>query len=184
LWPDVQENQAKHCLRSVLWRLQKVAPGLVEASNGAVRLANGVSVDVRELDHWARHVLDPLGDIDHVAMPAAALNGELLPGWYDDWVLFERERLRKLRMYALERLAEKLTSAGRFGEAVQAVDAAIQAEPMRESAHRILMGVYLAEGNVVDALREYEAFSGMLAAELGVGPTQLMEQLVGSIRTR
>ncbi len=181
LWPDVRETQAKHCLRSVLWRLQKAVPGLLDTSNCAIKLAPGVTVDVWELDEWAQRILDPLSD-DSLVIPAVALYGELLPGWYDDWVLMERERMRILRLHALERLADKLARAGRFSEAIQAANAAVQAEPMRESAHRILIGVHMADGNVVEALREYENFRAMLGAELGVAPTQLMEELVQPIR--
>lgn len=44
----------------------------------------------------------------------------MLPSWYDDWVLLERERLRQLRMHAWEALSEKLVRAGRYGEALLA----------------------------------------------------------------
>jgi DNA-binding SARP family transcriptional activator len=184
LWPDVPEEHAQGSLRSVLWRLQKAVPGLVEASSGLLRLAADVTVDIHELDYWARQVLDPQGNVDAVATPASALRGELLPGWYDDWVLLERERLRQLRMHALERLAEKLARTGRFGEAVQAAGAAVLVEPLRESAHRMLIHVHLAEGNVIEALREYETFRAILAAELHVSPTPLMEALIEPIRRR
>jgi DNA-binding SARP family transcriptional activator len=178
LWPDVTEDQAQGSLRSVLWKLKKAVPGLVDAAGGAVRLADGVAVDVHEFDVWALRALDPGVNCDAGVTPAAALNGELLPGWYDDWVLLERERIRQLRMHALERLAEKLAGRGRFGEAVLAASAAVVAEPLRESAHRALVNVHLAEGNIVEALRVYETYCGMVADELGVLPTRLLEELV------
>jgi len=184
LWPDVAEGHAQGSLRSVLWRLQKAVPGLVDLSHGGVRLSDGVAVDVHELDDWARRVMDPHGDVDTVVTPAQALQGELLPGWYDDWVLLERERLQQLRMHALERLAEKLSAAGRFGEAVQAASAAVLAEPLRESANRVLIRVHLAEGNVCEALRQYDMFRRLLADELDVAPTRLIEELVEPYRLR
>jgi DNA-binding SARP family transcriptional activator len=66
----------------------------------------------------------------------------LFPGWYDDWVLLERERLRRLRLHALEVLADKLVREGRYGEAVQATYAAVRTEPLRESAHRAVVRVH------------------------------------------
>src|SRR3712207_2003755 len=87
LWPDVPEEHAHGSLRSTLWRLQKSVPGLVEASAGCLALADGVRVDVRELDDWARRVRDPRSCLTEVEVPQAGLLGELLPGWYDDWVL-------------------------------------------------------------------------------------------------
>jgi DNA-binding SARP family transcriptional activator len=178
LWPDVSEDHAHASLRSALWRLHKAAPGLVEASAGSLSLAAGVRVDVRELSDWARTVRDPTADLDRFHVPDAELLGELLPGWYDDWVLLERERLRQLRMHALERVAESLARAGRYGEALEVAYAAVRAEPLRESAHRTVVRVHLAEGNVAEALRAYDQFRGMLREELGVPPSEQMTRLV------
>jgi DNA-binding SARP family transcriptional activator len=178
LWPDVPEDHAHGSLRSALWRLHKVAPGLVEASGEALTLAEDVRVDVRELGDWARRVRDPESCLADVEVPDVGLSGELLPGWYDDWVLLERARLRQLRMHALEEAAVRLSAAGRHGDALQAAYAAVRSEPLRESAHRTVVRVHLAEGNVVEALRAYDSFRVMLADELGVPPGEQMTRLV------
>ena len=178
LWPDVPEDHAHGSLRSALWRLNKAAPGLVDASGGVLRLGTDVHVDVCELSDWARGALSPYGGSEDVALPGTALLGDLLPGWYDDWVLLERERLRQLRLQALESLAARLASLGRHGEALEAAHAAVGAEPLRESAHRILVGIHLAEGNVAEAVRAYELFRTMLQDELGIPPSEQMTRLV------
>lgn len=178
LWPDVAQQHAHGSLRSALWRLHKVAPGLVEVTAGALSLAPDVRVDVRELDDWARRVSDPRAGPQEIEVPTAALRGDLLPGWYDDWVLLERERLRQLRMHTLEAVATRLTAAGRHGEALQAAYAAVRAEPLRESAHRVVVGVHLAEGNLAEALRAYDLFRAMLDEELGVRPSREMIRLI------
>ena len=87
LWPDVREEQAQASLRSALWRLRRTAPGLVVGTPSGLSIAAGVRVDVRELQVWAERVLDPRGRADQVFLPDTALRGDLLPGWYDDWVL-------------------------------------------------------------------------------------------------
>ncbi|MGY1690658.1 AfsR/SARP family transcriptional regulator [Geodermatophilus sp. SYSU D01105] len=178
LWPDAPEDHAHGSLRSALWRLHKVAPGLVEVSGSTLALADGVRVDVWELGDWARRVRDPRSCLADVEVPDVGLAGELLPGWYDDWVLLERERLRQLRMHALEQAAVRLAVAGRHGDALQAAHAAVRAEPLRESAHRTVIRVHLAEGNVVEALRTYDRFREMIADELGVQPGEHMARLV------
>lgn len=178
LWPDVPEAHAHANLRSALWRAQKAAPGLVDVSAGAAALADDVRVDVQEFMDWTGAVLDPTVPVDRIVTPVTALSGELLPGWYDDWVLLERERLRQLRMRVLEVLADKLVHAGRFAEAVQAAYAAVRDEPLRESAHRAVVRVHLAEGNLVEALRAYRSFRDALDRELGVQPTRQMEELM------
>ena len=178
LWPDVPEEHAHGSLRSALWRLQKAAPGLVDTSGGGVALAPHVRVDVRELGDWARRALDTRVPVHELAVPDAGLRGDLLPGWYDDWVLLERERLRQLRMHTLEVVAGRLSAAGRHGEALQAAYAAVRAEPLRESAHRVVVAVHLAEGNVAEAVRAYDVFRDLIQGELGVPPSELMTGLV------
>jgi DNA-binding SARP family transcriptional activator len=164
-----------------LWRLQKVAPGLVEVSGGALSLSAAVRVDVRELGDWARRVRDPRSCLADVEVPDVGFRGDLLPGWYDDWVLLERERLRQVRMHALELVAGRFAAVGRYGDALEAAYVAVQAEPLRESAHRAIVRVHLAEGNVGEALRVYERFRGMVADELGVRPSEHMTRLFQGI---
>jgi DNA-binding SARP family transcriptional activator len=186
LWPDVPEERAYGNLRTVLWRLQKAAPGLVDVSGDAMSLASGVRIDVREMTDWAHRALDPARDVEWASLPQVGLSAQLLPGWYDDWVLVERERCRQLRLYALERMADKLAAQGRYGEGVQVACAAIQDEPLRETAHRTLVRIHLADGNVAEAIRTYESFRELLAAELGVSPTAQMNSLfcrIGRVQT-
>jgi DNA-binding SARP family transcriptional activator len=184
LWPDVTEEHAHGSLRSSLWRVHRVAPGLITASSGTLSISPDVLVDVHELTEWAQRSLDPCRATDSITTADLGLSGELLPGWYDEWVLLERERLRQLRMHALEALAEKYATAGRYGEAVQAAYAAVRAEPLRESAHRTVVRVHLAEGNVAEAIRAYESFQAVLADEIGAAPTPQMCRLVDDLPGR
>jgi DNA-binding SARP family transcriptional activator len=184
LWPDVSEEHAHGSLRSTLWRVHKVAPALITVSGDALSIAHDVRVDVHELTDWARRAMDPCSATDSLTAGNLGLPGELLPGWYDDWVLLERERLRQLRMHALEALAEKFAAAARYGEAVQAAYAAVRVEPLRESAHRTVVRVHLAEGNIAEAVRAYESFQAMLADEIGAAPTPQMCRLIDTLPGR
>ncbi|MGY1650307.1 AfsR/SARP family transcriptional regulator [Geodermatophilus sp. SYSU D01119] len=178
LWPDVPEDRAQASLRSALWRLRRSAPGLVDATHDTLRLAAGVRVDVHDLSGWADRVCDPRTGTDRVTLPPPALLGDLLPGWYDDWVLLERDRLHQVRLHALETVATRLCTAGRHAEAIQAAYVAIRAEPLRESAHRTVVRAHLAEGNLAEAMRAHAAFRDLLWRELAVPPSRRMQELV------
>jgi DNA-binding SARP family transcriptional activator len=108
-------------------------------------------------------------------------SSELLPGWHDEWVLGERERHRQLSLHALESLCEHLTSTGRYGAAVLAGLTAVDREPLRESAHRALMKVHLAEGNAAEAIRRYQQYEAIAARDLGVEPSPMMRSLLSEI---
>src|SRR5439155_12515211 len=102
------------------------------------------------------------------------LGQDLLPDWYDDWVTVERERFRALRIHALPRLGALLLEAERFGEAWEAALASTRVEPLRESGHRLLVRIHLAEGNYGDALAHYLRFRRLLRDELGLEPSVKM----------
>jgi len=96
--------------------------------------------------------------------------------------LEERAHLRQLRLHSLDALAEKLSRAGRHGEAVQVAHAAVRSEPLRETAHRALVRIHLAEGNISEALRAYESFRALLLDELGVAPSAMMQAPLSGLR--
>jgi DNA-binding SARP family transcriptional activator len=78
------------------------------------------------------------GQIDCTALCSGALGGELLPDWDDPWVEGERERLRQLRLHMLEAVADRFTATGQFGLAIEVAFRVLQADALRESAHREL----------------------------------------------
>jgi DNA-binding SARP family transcriptional activator len=179
LWLDVPEHRAAANLRTALWRLRQVDAGVVECTSSSVRLGERVVVDVHDTLAAVRGV-DGEGPAtgSEVAELAAALRGDLLPDWSDDWVLVERERFRQLRLHALERLCRQLTRSGRFGEAIDAGLAAVEVEPLRESAQAALIEAHLAEGNVSEGLRQYGAYADLLWEGLGLEPSPALQDVV------
>jgi len=181
LWLDATEERSRANLRATLWRLRRPGAPLVEVSTTHVRIGREVVVDVTSLVANAQRLLREDAPQAGPSLEEADLNGELLPDWYDDWVLDERERLRQLRLHALETRAEQLAAAGRYGEAVDAALAAVRAEPLRESGVRALIRVHIAEGNHGEALRRYVAYRDRLRDELGLEPSPQMAALVDEL---
>jgi SARP family transcriptional regulator, regulator of embCAB operon len=187
LWPDASERHAYSNLRSALARSVSASRGALRASRLELGLAAGVVVDIRDSRALARRLLDPMvtpGQSDLGVAAVVALSAELLPGWYDDWVLIAAEDWRQLRLHALEALARRLTTAGRWGEAAHAAGTAVRAEPLRESAHVALVQVHLAEGNQSEAVRHVERYRALLRVELGLEPTSRLRHLVQGLRNR
>lgn len=182
LWLDSTDDRALGSLRSALWRLNRAGP-LVEASSDRIALAAGVEVDFTSAVARARRLLDP--SCDDCPRPGdMGMHDDLLPDWYDDWVALERERFRHLRVHALERSCERLIASGRFGEAIELGLLVARAEPLRESAHSVLIRAHLAEGNRGEALSEYDRFCALLRDELGLNPSPEMVALVADVTGR
>jgi len=177
LWLETRDERAVANLRSALWRLRRTGLDLVEAKGEQLRLAPSASVDLRDALSYAHQLLAG-ADCRNVELDATGLTRELLPDWYEDWVLVERERYHQLRLHALEAMTERLLRAGELAGALEAALAAVVGDPLRESAHRLLITVYLAEGNDGDAIRQYHFFRRLVGERLGLAPSPLMDDLV------
>jgi DNA-binding SARP family transcriptional activator len=180
LWADASEERAGGNLRTTIWRSRQPGFDIVECNGCTLQLAADVDVDAREMTSQAERLLGTQGcrvsDYD-----CSNLTGDLLPFWDDDWVLIERERLRQLRLHALESLCLRLTAEGRAAQAIAAGLAAVQAEPLRESAHRAVIAAHLSEGNQSEALAQYRFFRNLLHDELGLQPSAQMERVIRSL---
>jgi DNA-binding SARP family transcriptional activator len=178
LWLDTTDERANANLRSALWRLNSWGRRLVETNDHHMRLAQEVDVDLRAAVVVALRLMEGSAGADELPHAQSVLAADVLPDWYDDWVLVERERFRQLRLHALEFLCERLAAAGDLGGALRAGLAAVAADPVRESAHRALIRVHLAEGNHGEAVRQYHIFRQFLHERLGLEPSTHIEDLV------
>jgi len=180
LWPECSEARALGSLRATLSRSSTRVRELIKTSGDTLSLIPDVRVDVDDVTAAAQHVLRDPRAMSHATLDML-VGDELLPGWYDDWVLLRRERLRQLRLHALETMARRLSSNGRYAECVDAGLAAIEIEPLRESAHRTLIDAHLAEGNRVEALRQFRIYRDLLRNELGIEPSGSLVSRLGPL---
>jgi DNA-binding SARP family transcriptional activator len=181
LWPDTTILRANANLRTSLWRVQRTHSHLIATSPQQLTLAAEVGVDLRHVARCARRLLDRHASCDDIltADTRAELSVDLLPDWYDDdWLLMEREQFHQLRLHALEAMCERLTEAGRYGEAIDAGLAAVRAEPLRESAHEVVMKAHLAAGNRWEAIRQYEHCRLLLREEMALEPSATLHDLL------
>jgi DNA-binding SARP family transcriptional activator len=180
LWADVGDSRAAGNLRSALWRLGELGRQTVWAIGRQLQLAADMAVDVQEADHAAARLA--AGRVASGEAPDRSLfEGELLPGWCEDWVSDRREQCRQRGLHALEQLCEVLTAEGRYCQAVQAGMAAVAGDPLRESAQRALIAAHLAEGNAGEAVRQFERFERVLRYELGLAPSEPLRMLITSL---
>jgi DNA-binding SARP family transcriptional activator len=192
LWPEVSEARARTSVRAAVRDLNLQAPGLLVSTAFDVRLDPAIPIDVQTFMAQARQLLQGGPSLDAGARPidlpdaleltpGGALGGRLLPGWQDDWVVAEAERLHQLRLHALDALVHQLVQLTDYAVALQVALAAVSIDPLRESTHRTAMQVHLAEGNTVEALRQYERFRTTLRAAMNIEPSRRMLDLVNEI---
>jgi DNA-binding SARP family transcriptional activator len=194
LWPDTSEAKAMANLRTTLWRLPSPATRIVRTTAGMLSVNPALPIDFHQLRAVARrvakgtlpidvHADDPAFGGDPLAMAGDALAtaGDLLVDWSDDWVLGHREQFRQIRLHALERLTGHLARVGQYALAVEIGLAAVACEPLRESAHHQLIRVHLAEGNRMEAIRQFESYRRVLQDELGIEPSAEIRGLIDAL---
>ena len=189
LWPDSRQRQAAANLRTALWRVRgQVRDDVIWTAPGRLALADTVAVDMQDVAKEARILIDaPVSqDLEFPVVNAetvSQLSLRLLPGWYDDWVVLEQERWDQLRLHALEAAAEVLLCRSQYMLALEASLAAARSELFRESAHRVIIRVYLAEGNWGAAIQHYQDYRRTLRRELNLEPTTAMDELMRPLIT-
>lgn len=185
LWHESLEPRAAKSLRTALWRLHRSRRGLVSTRDDHVELSSAVLVDVNELTRLAQRLIrGPIPDEVLTEVPMLLARRDLLPDWDEDWVVVERERYRLLRLEALESAASELLGRQRHSDALMVATGAVQSEPLRETARRLIVRVQLDRGNRAEALQCYRQYRHLLLHELGLEPSPAMSRLVEPLIVR
>ena len=178
LWPTGSDQHASGCLRSALWRLKDAGIDILDSDSRALSLRHKTIVDASVVYEWATRLINGSATRDDLFV--SNQHGDtldLLPDWSDDWVIFERERIRQRLLHALEALSQRFAEIGRPADAVDAAIWAVSVDPLRESANRVLIKAHLAEGNLVEARRVYQLYRDRVRLELGIEPSEQLASL-------
>ncbi len=182
LWPDHPRQAAQQVLRTTLHGLRTALGDALVVTNDTITLH--ARVDVRMFDQTLaasdtdnQNLQETLalyrGDFLH--------NFEVPEGQLDEWATAERERYRNLAQRGWARLAQQLEQTHRYIEALDAVEHALQLEPMQEDMQRTAMRLHYRAGDRTAAIRRYEALQAMLDEELGVPPMAETRELYQAI---
>lgn len=182
LWPDMSESKAHAQLRTVVWRLGRFSARLVNLDGPWIGLAPSVEVDLHVLMSLAQ--APAIATDDARALDLEFWHDDLLPDWDEEWLVIPRERVRQARLHHLEALCEHYIRLGRHSDAISVALTAIEADTLRESSWVALVRAHLAEGNGVEAVRQFAAYERILAVELGLAPSERFQELVPLARVR
>lgn len=177
LWPDCAEARALESLRVAVHLVSRQVPGLLLNRGPVLALSDLVEVDL----HRVRAQLREVVGTGLSGNPALCLDllrdAELLPGWYEDWVLSEQARLRKDRLHAFQIIARESLARGDYEAAAEAAEAALELEPLYESAVGLLIQAEKQQGNNVSALRAFETYQDRLREDVGLAPSETVRRL-------
>ncbi len=184
LWPECPEDHALASLRTAVFTLSRRVPGAVVCYGGTLALSEAVDVD---LHHLLQLVVRPVACWSAERDDAWVLDRpgvELLPGWYEDWVVEEQARLQDLYVNAVEERAELCLVHGDVHRALALARTVRGVAPLRESAVGLLVRAHLGLGNEAEAWRAFRDYRSDLARELGEEPSARVRGLLGPLCRR
>ena len=196
-WGNHDEGRARRCLSTTLWRLRSQlepapiphGPYLATTATGDIGFNTGS-------DYWLDVAIFEAKVTPVLARPVSAMatadalelekalqlyTGELLEGYYDDWALRERERLRGLYLKSLGRLLLYYQHLGHYENSLACGQKILDIDPLREEIHREMMRLYLQVGQRALAVQQYETCRRVLAAELKISPMAETQALYAQI---
>ena len=176
MWPDSTESNARRNLRTALWRLRK-AIGDVYLLTDKVSVAfdpnSSYELDVSTLQENAAAKQSSSELMDTVSV----YDGSLLPGFYDDWVTLERERLQAVFEDRMQMLMDRLIEERRWRDVRQWAERWIAQGQVPEQAFRALMAAHAGMGDLSGVAATYQRCVEALSEELGVEPSEETRQL-------
>ena len=196
-WGELSQKRARGSLNTALWKLKKalepdgVLAGTYLINNHPGELGfnweSQLELDVEVFEQETCHLLayppQTVGET-HVLEFEKILGiykGELLEGFYQNWVLRERERLRSLYLKSLRYLLEYYKLHGLYENGLACAQQILNLDPLREDIHREMMKLYVENGQRALAARQYEICHKMLNTELGISPMEETQALFTQI---
>ncbi|MCI0521020.1 MAG: hypothetical protein L0Z70_12305 [Chloroflexi bacterium] len=193
LWKNQPAAQAKKYLRQALWHLQACLSGLaalqVEDEWMQIRPQADLWLDVDILQAAYMQAQGTPGSqlsaaqAERLEQAAALYRGDLLEGWYQDWCLFERDRLQNEYLMMLDKLVSYYAARQEYEKGLAHGEAILKRDRAHERAHYQMMRLYMQAGNRTAALRQYERCAVALWEELGVQPSRKTQAMVELIRS-
>jgi DNA-binding SARP family transcriptional activator len=198
LWSETPAAQGRKALRQALWQLQtalRATPAAreqtlvrTEADRIVLSLEPETRVDVAAFRQAYTRLRGLTGDqmtADVAGLVEEAVNtyhGDLLDGWYFDWLLYERESFQSMYLILLDKLMTYYEVNGNYELGLIHGQQILRHDRAHERAHRRLMRLYFLRGDRTSALRQFDRCVTALAEELDVKPASATLRLFNQIR--
>jgi DNA-binding SARP family transcriptional activator len=202
LWPEAPNSLSRKYLRQAIWRLHSsvtcradepetnsqafliVHPGWIRINPEA---AWWLDVAVFEQAYYLYRETpgEYLTDRQAEALEAAVVlyRGDLIEAWYQDWCIYERDRLQLNYLAMLEQLMGHCEARQRYAKGVAYGQCILRYDPARECTHRYLMRLYYRSGDRTTALRQYDRCTSAMAKHFNLSPSRETVALYHQVRS-
>lgn len=183
LWPDSTDDAARENLRHILWRIRKTLPSTPPPEyllTDDLSIAFNASAELW-LDVAVLKTAGECKSADDLISVLSVYKGELLPGFYDNWVTLEREYLNYVFEHNMARLMALLQAENCWLDVMEWGEHWLTFGQKSEPAYRALMHAYMEMGEMSKVADTYTRCVRSLK-EIGLAPSEQTRELYECIR--
>ncbi|MDQ2690526.1 MAG: hypothetical protein M3Y68_00680, partial [Chloroflexota bacterium] len=172
-WPETSDENARKNLRQELWRIRK-AISAQGSSEKDYFLADELTLTFNPAgDYWldVAQIERSGTDLQSLTTNLALYQGELLPGFYEEWIGIERERVQSIFEARMAQLIDQLITSERWVAVEEWAERWLALSGAREPAYRALMLASGARGDMAKVASLYQRCTDELLEQLGVEPS-------------
>jgi DNA-binding SARP family transcriptional activator len=186
LWSESSDSDARHSLRSDLYRLRQA---LRQGGADKALSGDGESIVLRPAEYKCdvirfRQLVAEASE-GSLSEAAALYRGSLLEGFtlgdaplFDEWFRLEESALSRTYLQVLDQLAARAESRQAWPDAISYVQQIVQLDPLSEDAQQRLINLHVRRHAIGSALRQYQQFEAVLKQELGIAPSAETRALI------
>jgi len=196
LWPEASPEQLRSAFHSALHHLRRALGGgdWIRYAGGRYAFAreHPFTYDVHDFEEHVHLAREQPGEgeatgretaMAHLTAALRKAGGDFLADIpHADWALFERERLRQVRVDSMLLLAEGHFTAAAYPAAAEVFQQLLALDGYLEVAHRGLLRCLARQGESAQAVRHYQGVVDLLRADLGTSPSPETTLLFERIR--
>jgi DNA-binding SARP family transcriptional activator/tetratricopeptide (TPR) repeat protein/energy-coupling factor transporter ATP-binding protein EcfA2 len=187
LWPDSTETNARNYLRQALWRIRKTLESGALKSEDFLEINKISATFLEETDCWL-DVDGLLQKVDELSVEQLSdvlqhYQGELLPGFYDEWVSVERDHFQTMFHQKMGYLLGLLSNDRKWDQVLEWGEHWIRHGHAPESAFQAVMQAHADLGNPGMVQTTYERCRDSLERELGTEPSSETQHLLERLNT-
>ncbi len=192
-WGDRCTSESKKYFRKTLWQLQSSLDQfpyhnstdliLVDKDWLQLNLCDSICVDVMEFENIFNKIKDLRGrklqqkEFISAQRAEGLYVGDLLEGCYQDWCIYERERLKDMYFALIYKLMGYCETHREYNSGIQYGRKLLALDWAHESTHLRLMRLYYISGDRTSAIRQYEACKAALRQEFDIEPGEKVMEL-------
>jgi DNA-binding SARP family transcriptional activator len=198
LWGEINPGQSKNYLRKSLWQLQTRLERCVNPDQERFLITDSYWVQINpDIELWldVAVIEDTFNGVkgkagrelftdqaQKIKQAVEFYRGDLLDGWYQEWCIYERERLQYIYIALLDKLMDYHDAQGEPELGLEYGNIILRYDRARERTHRRMMCLYYNAGDRTAGLRQYEKCVTALLEELDVEPARRTRQYFELIR--